>query len=75
MEKKDTLVSDKKYNLNAMLYENFEMILGDFLCNINYKLTDENGLLLTMKGLTNKATPVNLANHVYFNLGKEPFGN
>jgi aldose 1-epimerase len=47
---------------------------GDVVVNVTYTLTEDNGLLLSIKGLTSKSTPLNLANHVYFNLAGENTG-
>ncbi len=35
---------------------------------VTYSINEENGLEITYKAKTNKATPVNLCNHSYFNL-------
>ena len=47
------------------------LLTGDLLVNVTYTLTEDNSLDLIFKALTTKPTPVNLANHVYFNLGEE----
>ena len=44
-------------------------ITGKVLVNVKYTLTDENSILIDMTATTTKATPINLANHCYFNLG------
>ncbi|KAJ9589434.1 hypothetical protein L9F63_017362 [Diploptera punctata] len=41
---------------------------GDLMTQVTYSLSDENGLKLAMTAMTTKPTPVNLTNHVYFNL-------
>jgi aldose 1-epimerase len=43
--------------------------IGDVLVNVTYHLSDDNSIDLTFKALTTKPSPINLANHVYFNLG------
>ena len=47
---------------------------GDVLVNVTYTLTSENGLKLDFKAQTSKCTPLNLANHVYFNLAGHDSG-
>lgn len=42
---------------------------GDVLVNVLYHLSDDNSLDLTFTALASKPTPINMANHVYFNLG------
>ena len=44
--------------------------VGDVVVNARYRLTNENGLELSFLATTTKPTPINLANHCYFNLGK-----
>jgi len=39
--------------------------------NVIYSLDDFNRLSINFKALATKATPINLTNHVYFNLGKK----
>lgn len=41
---------------------------GDLMTQVTYSLCDDNGLKLEMTAMSNKPTPVNLTNHVYFNL-------
>merc|ERR1712156_918393 len=47
---------------------------GDVVVNVTYTLTSDNGLKIDIKGVTSKATPLNLANHVYFNLAGHESG-
>jgi len=48
---------------------------GKVLVNVKYTLTDENSILIDMTATTTKATPINLANHCYFNLGGHNAGS
>src|SRR6188768_2991438 len=41
---------------------------GNFTADVMYSLSDENGLKIGYTAVTDKATPVNLTNHSYFNL-------
>ncbi|MBE6535922.1 MAG: galactose mutarotase [Ruminococcaceae bacterium] len=42
---------------------------GNLDVTVTYKLTRENGLSIHYEATTDKATPINLTNHTYFNLG------
>ncbi|CAJ1828544.1 unnamed protein product [Sphenostylis stenocarpa] len=49
---------------------------GDVIVTVSYILTGKNQLVILMKGKAlNKPTPVNLANHAYWNLGGHNSGN
>jgi len=41
---------------------------GDVLYNVSYSLSDEGAVKIEFSAMVGKATPINLANHVYFNL-------
>ncbi|KAL1360798.1 hypothetical protein HN51_006182 [Arachis hypogaea] len=49
---------------------------GDLIVTVSYILSRKNHLAIVMKAKAlNKATPVNLANHAYWNLGGQNSGN
>jgi len=41
---------------------------GTLMAQVMYELTDRNQLVVNMRAMTSKPTPVNLINHSYFNL-------
>lgn len=47
---------------------------GNFKVNVTYHLSDENALTIHYLGFTDKACPVNLTNHAYFNLNGSEAG-
>ena len=47
---------------------------GDVLYNVQYSLDSEGGVKIKFTAMVSKASPVNLANHVYFNLAGHESG-
>jgi len=45
---------------------------GNLMISATYRLTDSNALSITYRAKTDRATPVNLTNHSYFNLSGDP---
>jgi len=41
---------------------------GELTVKVKYQLNDDNTVVISYQGKTNKATPINLTNHAYFNL-------
>ena len=48
---------------------------GSLIVSVKYRLTEENILLIIMQAITTRSTPVNLANHAYFNLAGHGAGS
>ncbi|XP_063957656.1 galactose mutarotase-like isoform X1 [Lytechinus pictus] len=48
---------------------------GEVTITINYQLTNDNKLIMSYAAKTTKATPINLTNHSYFNLGGHDSGS
>lgn len=64
-------VSGKDYNSLELTYlskNGEEGYPGNLSCKVIYKLSDENSLSIYYKATTDKATPINLTHHSYFNL-------
>jgi aldose 1-epimerase len=59
---------DNKLSLSFLDKDGREGYPGNLHVQVTYELTDNNELIITYAAETDKATPVNLTNHAYFNL-------
>ncbi|CAH1792096.1 unnamed protein product, partial [Owenia fusiformis] len=61
-------VEGEKVNMFYWSKDGEENYPGDVTIRVTYELNDENELSLDFSAISNKATPINLTNHSYFNL-------
>ena len=47
---------------------------GTVLASVSYMVTEDNRVMISMTGVTDQATPVNMANHAYYNLAGHKAG-
>jgi aldose 1-epimerase len=62
------LFNDSSLLLSYSSKDGEEGYPGNFSVDVMYSLSDDNGLKIEYAAVTDKATPVNLTNHCYFNL-------
>jgi aldose 1-epimerase len=66
--------NERQVSLSYLSRNGEEGYPGNLQVNVRYTLNDENSLQIVYRATTDRATPVNLTNHSYFNLsaGKQP---
>ncbi|HKK45018.1 MAG TPA: aldose epimerase family protein [Balneolaceae bacterium] len=63
---------DGALELSYLSKDGEEGFPGSVQVTVTYSLTNDNGLKIEYKATTDKATPINLTNHSYFNLSGQP---
>lgn len=67
--------SENSLQLSYLAKDKEEGYPGNLNLIVTYQLTDQNKLVVTYKATTDKATPINVTQHTYFNLKGEGQGN
>nr|WP_299070172.1 aldose epimerase family protein [uncultured Allomuricauda sp.] len=63
-----TQVNEGEIHFSGVSPDGEEGYPGNLFCEVTYKLNDSNELIIEYEAKTDKATPVNLTHHSYFNL-------
>ncbi|PNF28187.1 hypothetical protein B7P43_G07596 [Cryptotermes secundus] len=64
----------KKLTLSYVSVDGEEGFPGTVITHVTYELTPDNELIFSVKAATTKPTPINIANHAYFNLAGHASG-
>jgi len=67
--------ADNSVSLTYRAKDGEEGYPGNLTCSVTYRLTDDNAIEIDYRATTDKATPVNLTQHTYFNLKGEGEGD
>lgn len=59
---------NNKLTLSYISVDGEEGFPGTVLTQVTYQLTSDNELIFSVKATTTRPTPINIANHAYFNL-------
>ncbi|XP_023336109.1 aldose 1-epimerase [Eurytemora carolleeae] len=70
----NTAVSSNSVVFSYLSKDGDEGYPGDVLYNVKYSLNENGEVRLDFSAMVSSATPINLANHVYFNLGGHTSG-
>ena len=65
---------DNSVTLSYLAKDGEEGYPGNLNCSVTYRLTDDNAIEIDYLATTDKATPINLTQHTYFNLKGEGEG-
>lgn len=67
----DTEILDNAVKFSLLSPDGDQGLPGNFNVSVTYTVTDENGLLISYDGISDKDTYVSMTNHSYFNLNGE----
>lgn len=71
----DATLEGNKLHLTYISHDGEEGYPGELTTTLTYQLTNDNQFILYYTATTTKATPINLLNHAYINLGGQNSGD